>query len=515
MAVGPDFARKLDLVLKTLNLSRARLAQSVGVDKSVVSRWASGVTVPTDHNLSRLTEAVIRHKADFGRLDWDLEDDAFAVRLGITTPVAGIGINASPNVPRVATLATKEPRLTLPDKPSIAVLPFQNMSGDPEQEYFADGMAEDIITALSRFKSLFVIARNSSFTYKENAIDIKQVGRELGVHYVLEGSVRKAGNRVRITGQLIEAASGAHLWGDRYDGDLDDVFALQDRITESVAGVIAPSIERAEIERVRRKPSSSLDAYDLYLRALPAFYGMTREGNAECRALLERAIALDPGFAAAHVMMGLSMGYGISQGWFSREEHEADSMRSLQLACRLDRQSAEPLASQGRILAYLGGDHGEALALVRQAIAINPNSAMVWLYSGWVHNYARSDADTNAATALDHLRKSLRLNPRDPLDFDAWTGVAFALIQLERDGEAVEAAQRAVQSNPHFLAGWQALASSLAFTGRAEEARKAMDEVLRLHPGASWTQISALPINRNHSSRNRYLKGLRLAGLPD
>lgn len=401
------------------------------------------------------------------------------------------------------------PALALPDKPSIAVLPFQNMSGDPEQEYFADGMVEDIITALARFPSLFVIARNSSSSYKGRSPDVREVGRELGVRYVLEGSVRKAGNKVRITGQLIEAASGAHLWADRYDGELDDVFALQDRITESVAGVIAPSIERAEIERVRRKPSNSLDAYDLYLRALPALYSMTREGNTECRELVGRAISLDPGFAAAHVLLARGLDYAIGQGWFTAEEQGAASLQALQVACRLDSQNADALASHGRVLAYLGGSHDEALALVRQAVAINPNSAFVWHYSGWTHLYAH-----DSTTAIDHLEKAIRLNPRDPLGFQAWNGIAIALIQLERDGEAVEAAQRAVRSNPHFHSAWRALASSLALAGRVEEARKAMDEMLRLRPGESWARMSARPVHRSPWS-SRYLAGQRLAGLPD
>ena len=353
------------------------------------------------------------------------------------------------------------PALALPDKPSIAVLPFQNMSGDPDQEYFVDGVVEDIITALTRFPLLFVIARNSSSSYKGQSPDVRKVGRELGVRYLLEGSVRKAGNKVRITGQLIETANGTHLWADRYDGELDDVFALQDRITQSVAGVIAPSIERAEIERVRRKPSNSLDAYDLYLRALPALYSMTREGNTECRELLGRAISLDPGFAAAHFLMARCGDYAIAQGWITAEEQGPASLQGLQLACRLDNQNAEALASYGRVLASLGGSLDEALALTRQAVAINPNSAFVWLYSGWTNLYAG-----NSATALDNLKKALRLNPRDQLGFQAWNGIALGLIQLERDGEAVEAAQRAVQSNPHFTSSWRALASSLALVGR-------------------------------------------------
>jgi len=225
MAGITDFAHKLALVLKACNLSRGRLAQAVGIDKSVASRWASGVQAPTDHNLARLTEVVGRHRPGFARADWELASEAFAIRLGFDhgPPAAA-------------------PALALPERPSIAVLPFTNMSGDPDQEYFADGMVEEITTTLSRLRWLFVIARNSSFTYKGKPVDVKQVGRELGVGYVLEGSVRKAANRVRITAQLVDAGSGTHLWADRFDGTLDDVFDLHDQVAREVAGAVEPNL---------------------------------------------------------------------------------------------------------------------------------------------------------------------------------------------------------------------------------------------------------------------------------
>jgi TolB-like protein len=246
MAIA-DFALKLGLVLKTFNLSRGRLAQTVGVDKSVVSRWASGVQVPSDHNLSLLTEAVAHRRPGFERLDWDLDAEGFATKLDVLDAGAS--------------------RLALPDKPSIAVLPFQNMSGDPEQEYFTDGITEDIITELSRFHSLFVIARNSSFSYKGKSPDIQQVGRDLGVRYVLEGSIRKSSNRIRVTGELVDTFTGNHLWAERYDRVLEDIFAVQEEVTQSIVAVIAPQIESTEQSKAARRRPDNLSAYEIGLLA--------------------------------------------------------------------------------------------------------------------------------------------------------------------------------------------------------------------------------------------------------
>src|SRR6188508_350784 len=301
MAAIADFAHKLGLILKACNLSRGRLAQTVGIDKSVVSRWASGVQAPTDHNLTLLTEAVGRHRPGFARADWELTPRALAARLGLDDdPSEG------------------EPRLALPGRPSIAVLPFTNMSGDPEQEYFADGMVEEITTALGRLRWLFVIARNSSFTYKGKPVDVKRVGRELGVRYVLEGSVRKAANRVRITGQLIDATTGAHLWADRFEGPLDDIFELQDQVATSVVGAIAPAMEKAEIERAKRKPTESLDAYDYYLLGIAATHSVfegTEDAVSEALRLFYRAIELDPNYASAYGMAAWCHVLRKNYGW--------------------------------------------------------------------------------------------------------------------------------------------------------------------------------------------------------
>ena len=277
-----------------------------------------------------------------------------------------------------------KPALTLPDKPSIAVLPFINMSGDPEQEYFADGIVEDIITALSRFKALFVIARNSSFTYKGRAVDVKQVGRELGVRYVLEGSVRKAANRLRITGQLVDTTTGVHLWADRFDGALGDIFDLQDQVTESVVGAIAPAVEKAEVERAKRKPTESLDAYTVYLRGVAKHYQASKpEANAEALSLLNSAIQLDPNFASAYSRAAFCYVIAKGQGWISITASEmAEVTRLAQRAVELGRDDPMVLAISGYALAFVARDLETGAALIDRALVLNSNLAEAWACGG-------------------------------------------------------------------------------------------------------------------------------------
>src|SRR4051794_2229983 len=272
------------------------------------------------------------------------------------------------------------PALALPDKPSIAILSFTNMSGDPEQDYFADGMVDDIITALSHFKALFVIARNSSFTYKGRAVDVKQIGRELGVRYVLEGSVRKAANRVRITGQLVDTATGAHLWADRIDGGLGDIFDLQDQVTESVVGAIAPAVEKAEIERAKRKPTDSLDAYALYLRGLARFYQFgNRQANDEALRLFDSAIELDPDFASAYGRAAFCYAYAKANGWISVTANEiAEVTRLAQRAVDVGKDDAIALACAGWALAVVVRDLEVGAGLIDRALVLNSNLAEAW-----------------------------------------------------------------------------------------------------------------------------------------
>jgi TolB-like protein/class 3 adenylate cyclase len=287
-----------------------------------------------------------------------------------------------------ASLVGQAPTLALPDKPSIAVLPFQNMSGDPEQEYFADGIVEDIITALSRFGQLFVIARNSSFTYKGRAVDVKQVGRELGVRYVLEGSVRKAAKRIRITGQLIDATTGAHVWADRFEGGLDDIFDLQDQVTATVIGQLAPTLEKAEIERAKRKSTENLDAYDYHLRGFAKFYQNTKQSTDEALALFHKAIELDPEFAAAYGMAARCYAVRKINGWVTDRTHEVAEVTHLAgRAVELGKDDAIALCTAGFALAYVGGNLDFGAALVDRAISLNPNLAIAWSFGGMVRNY--------------------------------------------------------------------------------------------------------------------------------
>jgi adenylate cyclase len=323
--------------------------------------------------------------------------------------------------------------LPLPDKPSIAVLPFQNMSGDPEQEYFADGMVEDIISGLSRIGWLFVIARNSSFTYKGKAIDVKQVGRELGVRYVLEGSVRKAGPRVRITGQLIDATTGGHIWVDRFDGALEDVFDLQDHVTASVVGAIEPRLQRAEIERAGRKPTESLDAYDYFLRGMASFHLLTSDSLLEARRLYQRATELDPNYASPYAMAAQRILRCRSNGWLEDPDREiADGVRLARRAAALGKDDPTALWSSGRCLAYLAGELETGAAHIERALLLNPNLAAAWSASGWVRTFLGEPAH-----AIERFERAMRLSPLDPFAYYAFAGMGEAHLFAGHYDEAV------------------------------------------------------------------------------
>jgi TolB-like protein/class 3 adenylate cyclase len=398
--------------------------------------------------------------------------------------------------------------LALPDKPSIAVLPFQNMSGDPEQEYFADGMVEDIITALSRFKSLFVIARNSSFTYKGKAVDIKQVGRELGVRYVLEGSVRKAGTRVRITGQLIEAATGRHLWADKFDGALEDVFGLQDQVTTSVVGLIAPTLEQAEIDRAKQKATDRLDSYDFYLRGRAL--ANKRASLPEAREFFRKAFAQDPEYGAAYAMAAwtLMMQQGTS-GVPLSDEMRADGIRLAHLGSRLGSDDAFALAISGHVLTYLGHEYDRGVSMVEQAITLNPNLAVAWYSTGWV-----SLMCGDAERAVETFEGMIRLSPLDPLRIGAWNGSSFALFQLGRYEEGCASAKKSIQfaANVHTLGAY---IMNAVRAGRAAEAREAVADLLKRRPDFRASHVQeAFPV-RASEQRDRMIAALREAGLPE
>jgi adenylate cyclase len=403
---------------------------------------------------------------------------------------------------------TKVP-LPLPDKPSVAVLPFANMSGDPEQEYFADGMVEEIITALSRIRWLFVIARNSTFTYKGRAVDVKQIGRELGVRYVLEGSVRKGGNRVRITAQLIDATNGAHLWADRFDGSLEDVFELQDKVAISVAGVIEPTLRQSEIERARRKRPDSLDAYDLYLRALPDAFAAMPEDADKALALLGKAIELEPDFAAAHAIIAFCHEQRYLRGGM-QEETRIAALRHARQAIAAGGDDAAALATAGFVIAVCGRDYEAALAAFDRSFALSSSSALALGFSSIVRAWKGDDA-----IAVEQANRALRLSPFDPQRNLPHVGLAYAHFAAGRFEETVAAASLATQSNPRFIVPIILHAAALGCLDRSEDAKTVVQRLLELQPGLTvgTAILSARYVNPENIAA--LANALRRAGLPE
>ncbi|MGE0424968.1 MAG: helix-turn-helix domain-containing protein [Reyranellaceae bacterium] len=487
-----DFAHKLGLVLKACNLSRGRLAKTLGIDKSVVSRWVSGVQAPTDHNLMLLTEAIGRHRPGFARADWELPCPTFAARLG-----PGDG-------PRQA-----EPALALPDGPSIAVLPFDNMSGDPEQEYFADGVVEEITTALSRLRSLFVIARNSSFTYKGKAVNLKQVGRELGVRYVLEGSVRKAADRVRITAQLIDAGSGAHLWADTFDGTLEDIFDLHDQVARQVAGAVEPSLREAEIDRSLRKPTTNLSAYDLYMRGLAAFRNLSIDNLRNTLALTRRAIDLDPHFARALALRALCIQH-LQAGRTDDPEASAEALRLAHAALAASSDDWEAATFAATVISSMGGSIDTALAASQRALALNPNGYLAHMHTGWIQCIAG-----NPAAAIEPFTRALRLSPRDRFIGYCEAGLAVAYRDDGQPQEALIWAHRAIMSLPLLASGYRTAAVALVDLGRIGEARERIVQLRKALPGNRVRPDFVHRHNRNPATAETWIAALRTAGLPD
>ena len=374
--------------------------------------------------------------------------------------------------------------LTLPDKPSIAVLPFQNMSGDVEQEYFADGMVDEITTALSRFNFLFVIARNSSFFYKGKAVDIKQIGRELGVRYLLEGSVRKVGEKVRMIGQLIDATTAMHLWADRFEGDLSDIFALQDRMTESVVATIAPKMLQAEVDSAVRRPES-LSAYDLCLRALPHFISLTRSGTAEALRLASRALEIAPRYGFAARLVGSCHFLNVFQMWAVDPKSEiAEGFRLIQLALSINGNDDEALGVLGLATAFISDDDATARQMVDRAVTLNPNAYLGWYYRGCCLIYRQPEE------AIRSFERCVRISPFDPSLVLPFTGIGFAFIQLSRFNEAVVAAKNAVSRKPNYAPAHRCLAAALTQLGRDAEAKTAVARVLEIEPDF---RLSGLP----------------------
>jgi TolB-like protein/tetratricopeptide (TPR) repeat protein len=407
--------------------------------------------------------------------------------------------------------------LALPDRPSIAVLPFANISGDAEQEYFADGIVEEIITALSRFRQLFVIARNSSFTYKGRAVDVTQVGRELGVRYVLEGSVRKSSNRARITGQLIDASSGAHIWADRFDGALDDIFDLQEQMTTSVVGGVAPRLEEAEIARAKRKPTESLDAYDCYLRGMAyANQGIAdnqaaEEAYAKALRMFYRAIGLDSDFACAYGMAAWCYVVRKACAWTTdRQQETAETARLVRSAVEMGKDDAVALCRAGHALAFVVGDHEPGVALIDRALSLNPNLMATWYSSGFVRVWS-GEPDV----AIEHMTRAMHLSPLDPLLWAMRTAIAFAHFFAGRNDEARLWAAKALRDPNVLASALRISAASNAVAGHMEEARHAMAQLRQIDPNRRISNLSDVYAIRRPHDAQRLREGLRRAGLPE
>jgi TolB-like protein len=399
----------------------------------------------------------------------------------------------------------------LPDRPSLVVLPFQNISDDPEQEYFVDGLVEDITTSLCCIRSLFVIARNSAFTYKGQTVDVRQVGRDLGVRYVMEGSVRRIGNRVRITGQLVDAATGIHVWGERFDEALDDVFELQHRVAERVAGAIEPTLLRVEVERARHKPTNDLTAYDYYLRGLARLHEGSGEAARAAYGLFIKAAELDTMYGAAYGLAAFSAGRMKSSGLLTVTAPEvAEGVRLAWLATQHGRDDSTALCYAALPLSVLGLNPQAGKTVIDRACALNPNSAMAWYVSGATHNFLGE-----TAAAMANIKRAMRLSPVDPLLHQFLGALSLALNLEGRHDDAVAAAERAIVEQPNHVATRRHLVASYALAGRLHQARQALDELIRMAPHTRISKMSdwSGPLSPEYLAR--LAEAYRLAGMPE
>jgi len=404
-----------------------------------------------------------------------------------------------------------ETGLALPDRPSIAVLPFVNLSGDPEQDYFVDGVVDDIISALSRMRWLFVIARNSSFTYKGRAVDVKQAGRELGVRYILEGSLRKAAGRVRITGQLVDATTGTNLWSERFDGKIDNIFDLQDQMTANVVGAIAPQLERAEIERAKHKPTESLDAYDYYLRGMWKFRQVSRSAIDEALPMFYEAIKRDPEFASAYAMAAWCYSLRKLNRWATDPEREiAEGTRLVRRAVELGQNDAVALASSVHALAHLAGDLDSGIASADRALALDPNLAAGWFVGGFVRIWRGQPED-----AVERLARAMRLNPLSPDMHRMEVGTAIAHLLAGRTEDALSWAEKASRDKADRAFPIGILAAIYACAGRGDEARLAMQQLRQVDPELRLSHLHEWLPFRRPQDLGTFADAFREAGLPE
>jgi len=448
-----------------------------------------------------------------GRLDVGFIDDGEQQLKNIARPVRvyRVALDGA-QAPTGARAAASAPgTVSAPDMPSIAVLPFQNMSADPDQDYFADGMVEDIITGLSRYRNIFVIARNSTFTYKGRAVDVKQVGRELGVRYVLEGSVRRAGARIRITGQLIDAATATHLWADRFEGGIEDIFDLQDRVAASVVGAIVPQLRQAEIDRAKRKPTESLDAHITYMRGLAAFQRWGRDSIDEALRLSLRAIELDPNYSTPYALAATCYVVRKTNGWTTDPAREiAETARLTERAVQLGHDDAYALGASGFAIANILGDLDTGASLIDRALALNPNFAMGLAQSSYVRIWLGEPE-----LAIDHVQRAMRLSPIDSLMFMMNGAMAFAHFTAGRYEEAFAWAEKALQRNPFLSPATRIAAASAALLGRPTDAAKYLALLRQLDPGLVVSNLRERVNLRRPDDHARLAEGLRKAGLPE
>jgi TolB-like protein len=394
---------------------------------------------------------------------------------------------------------------------SIVVLPFANLSNDPEQEYFVDGMVEEITTAIARLPWLFVIARNSSFTYKGKAVDVRQVGNALGVRYVLEGSVRKGRNRVRINAQLIDTTTGAHIWADRFDGALDNIFDLQDQVASNVAGAIEPKLRQSEIERARRKPTANLTAYDLYLRALAQTYRFTDEGHAEAVVLARQALAIDPSYAPAAALVGRCRAHQRVQWWGALSAADvAEACRLARQALEAERDDAETISQAAYTLFYLAGEAAIAAAALDRVLAFNPNAAHAWMVRGNIHALRNQPE-----AAIEAFERARRLSPFDPYAFAYACGTAIAHLAARRFEQATQWADRALHGQPRMVAAMRVKVAANAYLGRLDEARAELSRMLAINPEQTIAGYREDFHFAAPEVLELYVTGLRLAGLPE
>ena len=449
-----------------------------------------------------VSEDAYRHVA--GKIDQSFEDKGERQVKNIARPLRVYAV--VPPAPR-----RKTDKLADPGKPSVAVLPFTNMSDDKDTDYFADGVVEDIITGLSHFPWLFVIARNSSFTYKGRAVDIRRVGEELGVRYVLEGSVRRAGDRLRLTGQLIDARDGAHLWAQRFDGRIEDIFDLQDEMTAHVLGAIIPPLQAAEIERSKRSRPENFDAYDLYLRALEAMREMTLAASDEALALIDRALQKEPDYAAAAGLGAWAYTFRAAQSWqVDREVEKARAIQLGRLAILKARDDADALAAGGYTLAFLDLELEEGLRVIERAISLNPNNALALAHAGWVHVFLGQPR-----RGIECLERSLRLSPRDPMMYRTQAAMSYAFLLLGDLVNAVAWGERAVEGNPNYMVTYRPLIAALAHADRVEEAHARLARLLELVPGITIRTLAEQTVFQRSGKLDYILAGLRKAGFPE